>query len=227
MDRDQLEGWLERGLSLTEIGALTNRDPSTVGYWLQKYGLTANGKAKYAPRGGLRRDQLEPLVERGLTVRQMADELDRSQSTIRHWVGKYGLKLTRHHRNRERALEALAAGDSRFLSSCRYHGETEFLVFRNGRHRCARCNTEAVIRRRRKVKQQLVDEAGGRCVRCGFDEHPSGLQFHHLNPSQKRFAVSDKGVTRSLAEARVEARKCVLLCATCHAMVEAGVVSLS
>ena len=51
MDRDQLEAWLDAGLSLNEIGALTNRHPSTVGYWVQKYGLTANGKARYAPRG--------------------------------------------------------------------------------------------------------------------------------------------------------------------------------
>ncbi|HEY8002494.1 MAG TPA: helix-turn-helix domain-containing protein [Solirubrobacterales bacterium] len=190
MDRDLLEGWLEQGLSLNEISALTDRDPSTVGYWVAKYGLIANGKAKYAPRGALTRDQLEPLVERGATVREMAQELDRSPSTIRHWLSKHGLKLTRHHRNRDRALEALEAGRTRFTSTCRYHGETEFLVFRSGRHRCARCNTEAVVRRRRRVKQTLVDEAGGRCVRCGFDEHPAALQFHHLDPSEKEFSAA-------------------------------------
>jgi hypothetical protein len=35
-----------------------------------------------------------------------------------------------------------------------------------------------------------------------------------------------EGVTRSRAEARAEARKCVLLCANCHAEVEAGYRSL-
>jgi hypothetical protein len=83
------------------------------------------------------------------------------------------------------------------------------------------------MKRRRKVKETLVDEAGGRCTRCGFDEHPSALQFHHLDPSTKEFGVSDKGVTRSIAQARAEASKCVLLCASCHAMVEAGVVTLA
>jgi hypothetical protein len=58
MDRDQLKAWLGAGLSLPQIGALTNRDPSTVGYWVEKYGLVANGQAKYAPRGGLTREQL-------------------------------------------------------------------------------------------------------------------------------------------------------------------------
>jgi hypothetical protein len=92
MDRARLKAWLDAGLSLPQIGALTNRDPSTVGYWVQKYGLTANGKERFAPRGGLTREQLEPLVERGATLQEMADELDRSMSTIRYWLDRFGLE---------------------------------------------------------------------------------------------------------------------------------------
>ena len=227
MDRELLAGWLEQGLSLSEIGALTDRNPSTVGYWVNKHGLVANGKATYAPRGGLTREQLVPLVERGATLQEMADELDRSTSTIRHWMRKYGLEVIRHHRDRDRALAALRAGETRFVGACRLHGEVEFLVFRSGRHRCARCNAEAVIRRRRKVKRLLVEEAGGGCARCGFDDHPSALHFHHLDPAGKEFGVSSKGVTIALDRSRAEARKCILLCANCHALVEAGVATLS
>ena len=53
MDRDRLKRYLEQGLSLPQIGALENRDPSTVGYWVRKHGLEANGRGKYAPRGAL------------------------------------------------------------------------------------------------------------------------------------------------------------------------------
>jgi transposase len=226
MDRTQLKAWLDAGLSLPQIGALTNRDPSTVGYWVKKYGLTANGKERYAPRGGLTRAQLEPFVERGATLAEIADELDRSTSTVRHWLNKHGLSTTRRHENTQRAREALAAGQTRFLGTCRRHGETDFLVFKSGRHRCARCNSEAVARRRRRVKEALVLEAGGRCAICGYDRHPAALQFHHIDPDQKEFAVSNRGVTRAIAVARIEAQKCVLLCATCHAEVEAGAASL-
>jgi hypothetical protein len=69
----------------------------------------------------------------------------------------------------------------------------------------------------------LVEEAGGACRACGYDRHPSALQFHHLDRDGKRFALSQQGVARSLERARAEARKCVLLCANCHAEVEAGV----
>jgi hypothetical protein len=48
----------------------------------------------------------------------------------------------------------------------------------------------------------------------------AALEFHHLDPSQKEFAISVRGVTRSLEELRREAAKCVVLCANCHAEVE-------
>jgi hypothetical protein len=226
MDRDQLKAWLDAGLSLPQIGALTNRDPSTVGYWVQKYGLTANGKRKYAPRGRLTREQLAPLVERDATLAEIADELDRSTSTVRHWLAKHGMTTIRNHRNTPSARAALQARQKRFVGRCRRHGDTDFLVFKSGRHRCARCNSEAVARRRRKMKETLIAEAGGRCAICGYNRHPAALQFHHLDPTLKEFGVSNRGVTRAIAIARLEAQKCVLLCATCHAEVEAGIASL-
>lgn len=226
MDRDQLQSWLDEGLSLPQIGVLLDRDPSTVGYWVKKHELVANGRAKYAPRGGLTRDQLEPLVAQGASVKEIAETLHRSTSTIRYWMLKLGLKTAGHHRHRSAALAARAAGDTRFISTCRQHGETEFLVFPNGRSRCAQCNANAVARRRRKVKRLLVEEAGGRCIVCSYDRCVGALHFHHLDPGQKSFALSHEGVTRSLDKARAELRKCVLLCSNCHAEVEAGIVSL-
>ena len=77
-------------------------------------------------------------------------------------------------------------------------------------------------KRRRKVKRILVAEAGGRCVLCGYDRHPAALEFHHVDPSSKAFNLSLRGVTRRIDDLRKEARKCVLLCANCHAEVEPG-----
>jgi hypothetical protein len=94
------------------------------------------------------------------------------------------------------------------------------------RLRCSKCNVEAVERRRRKVKQILIVEAGGECVVCGYSRHPAALQFHHLDPSTKSFGLGVRGITRSLASLRAEAAKCVLLCANCHAEVEVGAAEL-
>ena len=96
----------------------------------------------------------------------------------------------------------------------------------SGGYRCNKCRAEAVSRRRRKVKQLLVQDAGGACKLCGYDRCIAALEFHHLVPAEKRFSLSHRGVTRSLAAARAEAARCVLLCANCHAEVEAGVATV-
>jgi predicted Zn-ribbon and HTH transcriptional regulator len=127
---------------------------------------------------------------------------------------------------RAAALAARARGETRFVSTCHRHGVGDFLALPGGRSRCARCNSEAVSRWRRRIKERLVDEAGGRCVLCGFDEHVAALQFHHRDPRSKVHGIAEAGATRSLARAREEAKKCVLLCANCHALVEVGIKTL-
>lgn len=64
-------------------------------------------------------------------------------------------------------------------------------------------------------KLLLIQEAGGRCVRCGYDNSPRALQFHHRDPATKLFSLSS-GI-RALETMREEAKKCDLLCANCHA----------
>ena len=115
----------------------------------------------------------------------------------------------------------------RVTMGCARHGPTEFWLEPRGIYRCLRCRSEAVSRRRRRLKEILVAEAGGRCALCGYDRYVGALQFHHLEPGSKRFSLADAGLTRSLAKAREEARKCALVCANCHAELEAGRAAMS
>jgi hypothetical protein len=116
---------------------------------------------------------------------------------------------------------------ARVALDCPHHGVTLFQLRAEGGYRCLKCRSEAVTRRRRKVKRILVEEAGGACRLCGYDRCIAALEFHHRNPAEKKFSLSHRGVARSLAKARAEAAKCILLCANCHAEVEAGVRPLS
>jgi transposase len=220
MEKSDLQEFLSRGLSLEQIAKRVDRDPSTVGYWVKKYGLVAVYREKHAARGGLTRADLEPLVSAGLPLNSIAQELGVSASTVRHWLAKFGLRTIGGGRRETR--EARSRGRAIIRKTCRHHGITDFWLEGRGYYRCLRCRWEAVTRRRRKVKAILVQEAGGRCKLCGYDRYVGALQFHHLDPAEKRFSLSTDGVTRSLARARVEAEKCVLLCANCHAEVEGG-----
>lgn len=233
MDRDLLKRYLEEGLSLPQIGLLTNRDPSTVGYWVTKHGLQANGLDKYAPRGGLGRSELEALVEEGATLREMAVRLDRSPSTVRHWLDKHGLTTKSRRGRRPPATEAeieraLENGTRTLRVRCARHGETDFsIVGARRRLHCKKCRSEAVARRRRKVKAILVEEAGGECMLCGYHRCQAALEFHHRDPKLKSFGLAQRGITLGIDAVRLEASKCTLLCANCHAEVEAGFSTLT
>jgi hypothetical protein len=76
------------------------------------------------------------------------------------------------------------------------------------------------------VARILVEEAGGRCQVCGYDRCIAALQFHHIDPATKLFGLGSRGLAQALDKLRAEAAKCVLLCANCHAEVEAGVTRL-
>src|SRR4051794_3238212 len=80
--------------------------------------------------------------------------------------------------------------------------------------------------RHHRLRSLLVAEAGGQCAICGYSRCLAALEFHHVERASKSFSGAARGMTRSLAEARQEARKCVLLCGNCHAEVEAGVSAL-
>ena len=76
--------------------------------------------------------------------------------------------------------------------------------------------SEYVSRRRRLIKQKAVDLFGGKCSRCGYNRCPQALQFHHVDPTSKKFGISD-GVVRAWDVVEAELKKCILLCANCHA----------
>jgi hypothetical protein len=55
-----------------------------VGYWVQQHGLQAVNREKFAARGGLAREELEPLVKDGASIAQIAEAVGRSKGSVRH-----------------------------------------------------------------------------------------------------------------------------------------------
>jgi transposase len=228
MDRESLALLLAQGVSMEEIARRFGKNPSTVAYWVAKHGLEVPNREKHAARGGLERRRLEELVAVGMTISEIAAAVDRSKATVRYWLGQYGLKTEngRGRRPAELARDAKGGGLLTVRMTCKRHGETEFRLEGRGYYRCKQCRSEAVSRRRQRVKAILVAEAGGRCAICGYSRHVAALGFHHLDPNLKVMNVSARGVALALETLRAEAQKCVLLCANCHAELENGATTL-
>ena len=80
------------------------------------------------------------------------------------------------------------------------------------RKRCAACNTKI---RRFRAKIAAIELLGSKCSGCGYNKHPSALEFHHKDPSQKDFSISSVA-NKSWKSIVEEVKKCVLLCSNCH-----------
>lgn len=219
MKKEDLERYLAEGLSLEQIGRRVGRNPSTISYHLKKHGLKPVNQQRHLRRGPIPEDTLRALHASGASLNEIAEEVDRGVATVRYWIEKYGLGPTAGGRRRAAARQAKEAGEQEVELVCRRHGMSTYLLDGHG-WRCRRCRCEAVTEARRRIKRTLVEEAGGACLICGYRRCLAALEFHHRDRQQKLFALSQ--VTRSLERARKEARKCILLCANCHAEVEDG-----
>ena len=72
------------------------------------------------------------------------------------------------------------------------------------------------------LKEKCRDFLGGSCECCGYKG--VALEFHHKDPAQKRFGIS-QAIYALMAwdQLVVELRKCQLLCANHHKEVHANV----
>ena len=86
---------------------------------------------------------------------------------------------------------------------------------KNGASRCKSCFNKYCIQRWRDYKKKAVDYKGGCCIRCGYNNSPNALEFHHRNPLEKDF-VWTKLRLKSWDKVTLELDKCDLLCANCH-----------
>lgn len=79
-----------------------------------------------------------------------------------------------------------------------------------------------VGRYRRRAKVRAVEHMGGRCQGCSWAGLPAVFEFHHLDPAQKSFGITQDGIPRRWERVVAELAKCVMLCANCHREVHAG-----
>jgi hypothetical protein len=81
---------------------------------------------------------------------------------------------------------------------------------------CKKCSNLQTVERQRKLKEKAIDYLGGKCNKCSYDKCPAALDFHHLDPTEKDFTISQVSRTAWNEKIQKELDKCVLLCANCH-----------
>lgn len=86
-------------------------------------------------------------------------------------------------------------------------------MFNGDRRECPACRS---MEKRTTNKKILVEYKGGKCIKCGYNENIEALQFHHRNPKDKEYNISEEMKNKKIDELKKEADKCDLLCANCH-----------
>lgn len=81
-----------------------------------------------------------------------------------------------------------------------------------GRKHCNSCN---VTLSRKKRAKKVREHFGGKCTLCGYSKCLEALEFHHRDPTQKNFTISNGG-TKAIRNIIIEAEKCIMVCANCH-----------
>lgn len=79
---------------------------------------------------------------------------------------------------------------------------------------CYDCMPEGTQLTRGMFLAKIKEARGGKCIKCGYDKCIKALEFHHIDPSQKDFTISNDRFR--LQEAVEESKKCVLICSNCH-----------
>jgi 5-methylcytosine-specific restriction endonuclease McrA len=170
------------------------------------------------------RNPEEKLFE--MTVTSMTKPLDILRAEVKkcdllcsncHSEVEFGLDQARAKVRKDQS-SVLVEEPGKLYGDCPTHGRAEFSRVKDGdsiRTRCKRCNVDAWQRWYWRTKDTLVEEAGGKCVSCGYDKYRGALEFHHRDSSEKEFALGK--VRKSLDQMRAEVRKCNLLCSNCHA----------
>ena len=69
---------------------------------------------------------------------------------------------------------------------------------------------------RKKIKEELITYKGGECQLCHYNKCNASLDFHHLDPNEKDFGISQNNTYRNIDKMKQEVDKCILVCANCH-----------
>ena len=94
---------------------------------------------------------------------------------------------------------------------------------RQANTRQAQCNRCLYVKYQRPVDQKKTQiiaqyKVDCGCTDCGYNSHPSALDFDHLPGTEKSFNIGSNVANLTLARIWDEIAKCEVVCRNCHAI---------
>jgi len=175
----------------------------------------------------MNKEMLENEINNGLSLREIAEKINKSLTTVRYWVKKY--KISHNYRSFKQ-IGKIEYDEYRYCPKCEKNCLTTNFYKRrdkkNSSTYCIKCTNSHTLERVQNLKMQMVEYKGGCCQICGYDKYQGALEFHHLDPSKKDFNLSKLKVRKFGELVKNELDKCVMICSNCHREVHAGVTEI-
>lgn len=163
------------------------------------------------------------LIDKNMSINQIAKSLKKSANTITYWLKKFELK-TNHLSFKDRL--PIVYGITRCCPKCHIDKPTDEFYNRRGEEGssvyCKLCTRKQNLDRQRNLKQLAIEYKGGCCQKCGYNKYNGALEFHHLNPIEKDFNIANLKSYAFNSVVKNELDKCVLLCSNCHKETHSG-----
>lgn len=123
---------------------------------------------------------------------------------------KYCLDCSPFGEHNTRDLDSPTKGDVRVCQRC----NCKYIYLRRG-ETLIHCNSCCQKKRLKEFKKWAIEYKGGSCIKCGYNKCSRSLVFHHINPKEKEYVITNM-YNRSQETKIKELNKCELLCANCH-----------
>ena len=122
------------------------------------------------------------------------------------------------HRDDESRVKICSACDKELLITNFYSNGYQPNGKKKYKPKCKECES---LTHNKEFKELLVALKGTSCKICNYSKCYQALEFHHLDPTQKEYQISNLK-SHSLDTIKLELDKCILVCANCHREIHYG-----
>ena len=163
----------------------------------------------------MNKEYLENKLAEGFSTNQIAKELKITGAGVRYHMKKWNLH-SQHLSIQDKAC--YRTNTHKECPRCKEIKTLDKFDRRSNGNIQSYCRVCINVNRYSLIKQHkitLIQEFGGKCIKCNYNKNISALEFHHLDPKTKDFHFSSTKTT-NIDKIRKELDKCILVCANCH-----------
>jgi transposase len=140
------------------------------------------------------KEKLIQYINKGFLQQKIANTENVGRTVVKGWLKKFNLTTKRTDLNKKY---------SKMTESEKAQAQKTAKALR-------------ASKRKNERRRSFIEKLGGCCEICGYSEIIDILEFHHNNPTEKEFTISDDNMHLSNEILDSEIQKCSLLCPTCH-----------